>query len=315
MPSDVPREPLPDPRRPIALTLLLATRPAFLLATVAAAAIGLATAARDGAPIDALAAFATVLFAACAHAGTNVLNDYFDSRSGCDAINTGRIYPFTGGSRFIQNGVLGERQTLLFGSALLACVVPAGLVLAWASGPGLLAIGALGLAIGWAYSAPPLSLASRGLGEAGVAFAYLLIVAGADYVQRGEFAATPWLAALPYALLASNLLYVNQFPDREADLAAGKRHWVARLGPARARWGYPLIASAAAAALGAAVLAQRLPAASAWAALALLPAALASADLLRHAERPERLGRAIRATIAALLGFGSLLAASIALAG
>jgi 1,4-dihydroxy-2-naphthoate octaprenyltransferase len=44
--------------------------------------------------------------------------------------------PFTGGSRFIQNGVLSEAETARLGWALLALVVPAGLWLAWQSGPG-----------------------------------------------------------------------------------------------------------------------------------------------------------------------------------
>jgi len=43
-----------------------------------------------------------------------------------DAQNTERIFPFTGGSRFIQNGVLTLAQTRNFGYALMACVVAAG---------------------------------------------------------------------------------------------------------------------------------------------------------------------------------------------
>ena len=37
-------------------------------------------------------------------AGVNVFNDYYDHDNGCDAANTERVFPFTGGSRFIQNG-------------------------------------------------------------------------------------------------------------------------------------------------------------------------------------------------------------------
>jgi hypothetical protein len=86
-----------------------ATRPPFLSVTFAACLIGLATAALDGAMLRPLAAFFTVFFALVAHAGINVLNDYYDALNGTDAANTERQFPFTGGSRFIQNGVLSLR--------------------------------------------------------------------------------------------------------------------------------------------------------------------------------------------------------------
>ena len=81
------------------------------------------------------------------------------------------------------------------------------------SGNGLLLIGASGLLIGWAYSAPPPKLNSRGIGEACVAAGFGLIAVGADYVQRASFAVFPVAAVASYALLVTNILFVNQFPD------------------------------------------------------------------------------------------------------
>lgn len=89
--------------------------------------------------------------------------------------------------------------------------------------------------IGWAYSAPPLELNSRGIGEACVAAGFLLVVLGSDYVQRHGFDSTAFAAGLPYGLFVTNVLYINQFPDRKADLQAGKLHWVARLEPRTAK--------------------------------------------------------------------------------
>ena len=80
------------------------TRPAFLLVTVSAALVGIASAASCGCGFDLPAALATVLLACVAHAGANVLNDYHDARNGADAANTEGLYPFTGGSRLIQQG-------------------------------------------------------------------------------------------------------------------------------------------------------------------------------------------------------------------
>ena len=111
--------------------------------------------------------------------------------------------------------------------------------------PKLFYVGLAGLFIGWAYSAPPFRLNSRGLGELCVVAGFLLITVGTDFVQRKGFAAAPFVAGLSYALLVTNLLYINQFPDRKADTAAGKLHWVARLDVQHARWGYALIVALA----------------------------------------------------------------------
>ena len=65
------------------------------------------------------------------------------------------MFPFTGSSRFIQNGALTPDATLLFVAGMMSLVVAAGLWLMHASKPGLFWIGAAGILIGWAYSAPP----------------------------------------------------------------------------------------------------------------------------------------------------------------
>ncbi|HXF65154.1 MAG TPA: prenyltransferase [Burkholderiales bacterium] len=291
-----------------------ATRPAFLSVTLFACAIGLAAAHYAGVEIRPAAAAATVLLALVAHAGANVLNDYYDALNGTDAINTERLFPYTGGSRFIQNGVLTARETAVFGAALFAVVIVAGLALARVSGPWLLAIGAAGLFIGWAYSAPPLALNSRGLGEPCVAAGFALIAVGTDYVQRGALALFPLIAVVPYALLVANLLYINQFPDATADAAAGKRHWVVRLGRGRARWGYIAIALLAYGWLAGAVAADHLPPAALAGLLSAALSARASAGLWRHAGAPARLEPAIRATIGAACAHGLLLSAALALA-
>jgi 1,4-dihydroxy-2-naphthoate octaprenyltransferase len=290
---------------------LLATRPAFLTITLAGCLLGFATAVSGGVMFDWVRAAVTLLLALLAHAGINVLNDYCDHLNGSDARNTQRIYPFTGGSRFIQNGVLSLNETLAFGALLLVLVVLAGLWLTAVSASGLVYIGAAGLIIGWAYSAPPLKLNSRGAGEICVWAGFALIAVGADFVQRGSFSLLPLYAVSGYALLVTNILYINQFPDCKADATAGKHHWVVRLGPQHARWGYGVIAAAAYAFVLYAIMIGVLP----WLALvSLLPAALsarAARDLLRHALTPSQLAPAIQMTIGAATLHGLLLAAAI----
>jgi 1,4-dihydroxy-2-naphthoate octaprenyltransferase len=290
-----------------------ATRPAFISATLMASLIGLASARQDGLTFDVFLALVTLMFALLAHAGVNVLNDYYDALNGTDAQNTERIFPFTGGSRFIQNGVLTPMQTRNFGFALLLGVVGAGLFLMTRSAPQLCYIGLAGLFIGWAYSAPPFSLNSRGLGELCVAAGILTVTIGTDFVQRKGFAAAPFMAGLSYALHATNLLYINQFPDRTADTAAGKLHWVARLEVSRARWGYVLIAALAYAWLLSSVVLGGLPG---WALLAFLALPLsvqAARGLFLHAAQPQQLGGAIKLTIAAMMVHGALLSLGLIL--
>lgn len=298
---------LPNP----AARYFLATRPPFLSVTFFAALIGLGAASYDQQFHSFATAIVTVLFALVAHAGINVLNDYYDALNGTDALNTGRIFPYTGGSRFIQNGVLSLADTGRFGALLLTAVVPAGLWLTFISGQGLLGIGLSGLVIGWAYSAPPLRLNSRGWGELCVAAGFALIVVGTDYVQRRAIGATALTASVSYALLVTNILYINQFPDRSADAAAGKHHWVVRLPPIQGRWGYALIALIAYGWLIAAVLVGWLPLTSL---IALLSAPLtfaAARDLLKYAEQPRELAPAIRRSIASASAHGGLMAVAL----
>jgi 1,4-dihydroxy-2-naphthoate octaprenyltransferase len=290
-----------------------ATRPAFLTASLMACLIGLSIAWRNGLAFNLTLAFVTLLFGLLAHAGVNVLNDYYDALNGTDAQNTERIFPFTGGSRFIQNGVLTLTQTRTLGFALLAGVVAAGLWLMARSAPQLFYIGLAGLFIGWAYSAPPFRLNSRGLGELCVAAGFLTITVGTDFVQRKGFAAAPFIAGLSYALLVTNLLYINQFPDRTADTAAGKLHWVARLPVQQARWGYVLIVLLAYVWLLLSVSLGRLPMLVLLALFALPLSVQAARLLLRHAAQPQQLGDAIKLTIAAMITHGALLSLGLIL--
>jgi 1,4-dihydroxy-2-naphthoate octaprenyltransferase len=290
-----------------------ATRPAFLTASLMACLIGLSTAWHAELNFDIPLALVTLLFGLLAHAGVNVLNDYYDALNGTDAQNTDRIFPFTGGSRFIQNGVISPSQTRVFGFALLAGVALAGMWLMERTAPQLMYVGLAGLFIGWAYSAPPFRLNSRGLGEFCVAAGFLAITVGTDFVQRKGFAAAPFIAGLPYALLVTNLLYINQFPDRAADTAAGKLHWVARLKVQHARWGYALIVGLAYAWLLLSVLQGWLPLFALLAFLALPLSVKASLLLLRHAAQPQQLGDAIKLTIGAMMVHGTLLSLALIL--
>jgi 1,4-dihydroxy-2-naphthoate octaprenyltransferase len=305
-----PLEPTPEALANPVRRYLLATRPAFLTIALAGCLLGFATALESA--FSWPLALLTLFLAVATQAGVNVFNDYYDHLNGTDAANVDRLFPFTGGSRFIQNGVMSPRQMLIYALVLFGAVIAGGLWLIATRGIGLFWVGLAGLLIGWAYSAPPLKLNSRGLGEICVAAGFLLIVAGADFVQRGEVAVTPWLLGLPYALLVTNILYVNQFPDRSADLLAGKRHWVARLEPGVAARGYWLILVLAVSMLIWLVASQRLPVLALISLVSALPALKAGQVLSAHAAEPAKLAPAVQMTILAAHLQPVLLAAALA---
>lgn len=173
------------------------------------------------------------------HAGTNVINDYFDYKSGNDEVNREFVRPFSGGSRMIQLGLLTPLE-VLFGALLLyASGISIGLYLTWKVGLIVLLLGLIGAFSGFFYTAPLFNWASKGIGEAliGINFG-ALITLGAYYVQTGVFAVEPLVASIPVSFLISAVLYINEFPDYSADKAVGKDTLVVRLGRGKAVYGY-----------------------------------------------------------------------------
>lgn len=295
------------------LTLLRMTRPGFLVITVVACVLGMACALAGGAEPNLYKALATVLLATMAHAAANVLNDYHDALNGADAANTQGMFPFSGGSRMIQNGTVDLHTTRQVAWSLLGLVTLGGSGLVLYSGEGLLIIGMAGLVLGWAYSATPLQLMSRGLGELAVAVVWGLMVLGADYVLRGHFAAAPAITAVGYGLLIANILLVNGFPDAASDAQVGKRTLVVLLGPQRAALLYTGLVLLAHGWLLASVWWLKAQVVLLWG-LASLPLALAAAVfLLRQAHAPQRLRPAIVLTIAAAVVHGLAMAKGLLL--
>jgi 1,4-dihydroxy-2-naphthoate octaprenyltransferase len=121
-----------------------------------------------------------------------------------------------------------------------------GIYLAVTKGPAILVLGVVGAFCGFFYTAPPVNIAARGIGElvVGVNFGILMTL-GSYYVQARQFSASAFLASLPVAILIADVLYINEFPDLAADKAVGKNHIVARLGKEKAVWGYLILTLAA----------------------------------------------------------------------
>ena len=202
-----------------------ATRPQFLTTTVLAILLGTATATYEDYSLNVLTLLLSLIAGIAAHAGANVLNDYYDDLSGADGCNTRPLTPFAGGSRVIQQNLMTPAQVLGLAKALFAVAGLLGLLLAAMVGPLLLMIGGLGILLGIAYSAPLVALSYRGLGEVTIAMTFgILPVVGAHYVQAGVLSPLPVYIGIIPGLLTAAILYINQFPDYWPDRPGRKTY-------------------------------------------------------------------------------------------
>jgi len=175
------------------------------------------------------------------HAGTNMINDYFDYKNTGDIRNTART-PFNGGSPFLVQGVLRAKQVLAASLVAFGLGGLIGLYLALTVSLWILPIGIIGGLLGMLYVEPRINLAGRGIGEIAVGLGFgPLMVLGACVVFTGSPDIMQFLMGVPIGCLILLVLYINQFPDMDADASVGKNHWVVRMGRKRARAGYPII--------------------------------------------------------------------------
>lgn len=175
--------------------------------------------------------------------GKNSSNEYVDYRTGVDInIKPKNITPYSGGKKTIVEGklTLKEVKYIALGTFLLACGV--GLIIVIFREPRVLWIGLLGVLISIFYSLPPLKFAYLGLGELAVGITYgPLVTLGMYLVMAGTFDYRVVLAGLPIGFLISTVLWINQYPDYEADREGNKKNWVVRLGKERGLRVYGLL--------------------------------------------------------------------------
>lgn len=278
----------------------LATRPKFYTASVLPVLVGTAWAAATYEAFHgllfALAMIATVL----AHGATNVYNDVSDDANGGDPVNTLRIYPYTGGSRFIQNGILSRRAMFRLALVLGLCALAIGAWMTVLRGPGVMVLGVLGLAIGYMYSKPGIALSGRGIGELAVAVGLGALPAiGATWLQSGIVDTGAILLATCISVWVALILLINEVPDSAADALVGKRTLAVRLGEGGVRVLYVALTVAGLAAGLAMVARGELPL---WAALPLVALAAlavkASRGITLAPDRRAELKKSIEMTLA-----------------
>ncbi|HYY91062.1 MAG TPA: 1,4-dihydroxy-2-naphthoate octaprenyltransferase [Candidatus Dormibacteraeota bacterium] len=219
---------------PFLLLWLKTMRVPFLQATFVPVILGGVIAFQAAHAFNLSTFLLTLLGASLFHIATNMLNDHFDFRSGNDLL-VKHQNPFAGGGRVLTAGLVKPSTHLLVASLciIFGCLI--GLYLIFSlSLPYLFVLGLIGLVSSYFYVGPPFRFAYRGIGEliVGINFGPVMTL-GAYYVQAGNFAWEPLLASIPIGLLVAAILWINEFPDMDADGAVGKRTLVLRLGYSR----------------------------------------------------------------------------------
>jgi 1,4-dihydroxy-2-naphthoate octaprenyltransferase len=246
------------------------------------------------------------------HAASNVLNDWHDMKTGID-LNVKRT-PFSGGSGLLPAGALTQGQALGLGIGTLAAGSAIGFYLAYISGWPLLVIGLTG-AVTIAIYTPFLLHIYMGEIFAGLGLG-LFPVVGVYYLMTGRLDAVAWVSGIPAFCLTYNLLFLNEFPDTEADKAGGRRHMVILLGKKNARWLYVAMELATYAAIVAGVVAGVIK--TPWALLglvALVPALGAIRGAIANYDKHDELIPSLGQNVMAVLGTNALMAIGYLIAG
>ncbi|GBC72886.1 1,4-dihydroxy-2-naphthoate octaprenyltransferase [archaeon HR04] len=208
---------------------LRAIRVRFLLASIISVSIGLAIALWKYDALDPLHALLTYIGVLSLHASVDLLNDYWDYRSGIDKVT--RRTPFSGGTGVLPENMLLPSSVYRAGIAFLIIGAVIGLYFVAVRGIAIAIILAFAVAAVYLYST---SIVRIGLGEFFVALKGTMIVVGTYYVQVGALSIEPVYAGIISGMLSSSVLFINSFPDYEADRRGGRRTLVILLGPARA---------------------------------------------------------------------------------
>ncbi len=217
---------------------LRAVRIRFLLASIISVFLGLVINWWQGGVFNIEFAVLTLVGVTALHASVDLLNDYWDYKRQIDT-ETKRT-KFSGGTGVLPEGLLKPEQVYRAGIILLIIGTAIGGYFTYERGIIIAII--LGFAVISIYFYST-RIVDSGLGEVFVAIKGAMIVLGTYFVQSPHITIEPILAGIVSGILSSTVLFVNSFPDYEADKTHGRRTLVIVLGKAKAAswvWIFPI---------------------------------------------------------------------------
>ncbi len=220
--------------------------PKISITSLASMTIGVSVAALEG-PISWFWFAVLGLAMFCMEVAKNAWGDVYDYDSGTDlAVAEKDRTNFSGGKRVLVDALLTREQTwwivAIFGGVGLLL----GAAIVFFQAPMVFWLGLGGLLLGWSYHGPPLQLVYRGWGELAVLIIYGPVIALSTYmIQRQALSMDVFWLSLPLGIFITAFLWVNEFPDHDADRSANKRNLVVILGKQVASRCLPLLYLAA----------------------------------------------------------------------
>ncbi len=168
-----------------------------------------------------------------AHIANNLMNDLYDTSTGLDEATYPRaLYA----PHPVLSGLVSKRTLVLSILAVNVADLAILVVLTWARGWPVLVFGLAGFVLSVAYTAPPLRLKKRGLGEPDVLIVWgPLMVCGTYYSAVGSVGWDIVLASIPYGLLCTTVLMGKHTDKIPYDEPRGIRTLPVILGADRAR--------------------------------------------------------------------------------
>ncbi len=182
--------------------------------------ICVALAAKSFSTTNALLAFISVI---SLHLAANLYDDFFDYIQGVvpirNQIKSGRALKCS----YIIDNNFNEKQIFLLASFFASIAVLIGLYFLFTIGLPIIIFILIGGFLIIFYSAPPLKLSYRGLGELiiGLMFGPILC-SGVFFVTTGYISEQIIIVSIITGLLTTNIVYVHSIADLEADIACNK---------------------------------------------------------------------------------------------
>jgi len=201
-------------------TLFLETRPQFLILSPILSFLGMSMALYNG-NFNAFYFILSIIGLVLLHTSVNTLNDYSDYITGID-LKANRT-PFSGGSGILPSGQLKPKAVLWLGLGSFILAIPIGLYFLIIRGMILLPVFILGAIFVLIYTS---HLTRLGFGMAELAAGLglgTLPVLGTFMIMNGSFSWPALYASVPSGFLVCNLLFLNEFPDSEADKSGGRK--------------------------------------------------------------------------------------------
>jgi 1,4-dihydroxy-2-naphthoate octaprenyltransferase len=291
----------------------------FLILAVFLAVIGLAFSLKypteNSSPFNVFHAVIIIVGVVLSHISVNLFNEYSDFKTRIDYY-TNRT-PFSGGSGMMTSGKTKPEHVKLVGITTIVIAALIGIYFSIVSHWIILIISLIG---GFSVIFYTNFLAKNVLGElfAGLSLGTLVVLG--TYISMTASPGEPlkqllpaeviWIS-IPPGILTSLLLFINQFPDIEADKKGGRKHLVIRFGIRRSSYIYAFGMFVTFAII---VLMPIIGISSPWIYIALLPLPLAikaSLTAIRHGNDFVKMVSALAINVMTVLGTDLLLAVAV----